>query len=165
MTTTTGTATEVHPCDSTSSRPDLVSVEHRFSLGIRLYNGYTQIVDFGIPEASLLAVDEPEPLGHGRGPNPARLLGAAIGSCLGASLLFCLRKARIAVDDLETTVEGTLSRNFEGRLRVSNVHVTLSPKVDAEDADRMARCVELFERFCVVTESIRDGIQVTVDVA
>ena len=43
------------------------------------------------PVADLLT-DESPPIGRDAGPSPTRLLGAAIGNCLGSSLLFALRK-------------------------------------------------------------------------
>jgi uncharacterized OsmC-like protein len=52
-----------------------------------------------------LIVDELKTMGENSGPNPTRLLSAAIGHCLNSSLLFCLSKARINVRNLETTVK------------------------------------------------------------
>ena len=92
--------------------------EHEFSLVLRLQDHYTQIVDFGLAGVTTLVTDEPPPLGQGGGPNPARLLGAAVGSCLGASLLYCLRKAHVDVTDLRTTVaDRPLPRAVRGLLR------------------------------------------------
>jgi hypothetical protein len=56
-------------------------------------------------------MDEPEPLGEGTGPNAARVLAAAIGNCLSASLLFCLDKARVEVSVVRTKVTGSIVRN------------------------------------------------------
>lgn len=138
--------------------------DQRFSLVLQLEDHYRQTVDFGQEGVPGLLVDEPPPLGGGSGPNPARLLGAAVGSCLGASLLFCLRKARVEVSDLQTTVAGTLVRNERGRLRIGALRVQLAPTVALADRPRLARCLELFEDFCVVTESVRQGIAVDVEV-
>jgi organic hydroperoxide reductase OsmC/OhrA len=135
-----------------------------FTLTLDGGDGYEQIARFDLESASPLIIDEPAPLGGGAAPNPARLLGAAIGSCLGASLLFCLRKARIDVRGVHTTVHGSLVRNERGRLRVGRVAVRLEPMVPAEQHDRIPRCVEVFEDFCIVTASVRQGIDVEVEV-
>ncbi len=115
----------------------------------------------GVPD---LITDEPPPLGKGEGPNPERLLAAAVGNCLAASLLFCLQKAHLPVQGLEATVDLATVRNEEGRLRVGSIAVRLAPRVGADVRDKMGRCVELFESFCVVTESVRRGIDVEVRV-
>lgn len=138
--------------------------DQRFTLALTLTDGYAFVVDFEPDGVPPLLVDEAPPLGAGRGPNPARLLGAAVGSCLGASLLFCLRKAHIDVQQLHTSVEGTLVRNERGRLRIGEIKVRLAPQIAAEQRDRMSRCLELFEDFCIVTESVRQGIAVDVEV-
>src|SRR5688572_26311822 len=116
----------------------------------------------GVPE---LLSDEAPPLGEGRGPNPARLLAAAVGNCLAASLLFCLRKARLEPLAVRATVEGGMERNERGRMRIKELRVRLEPTMDAADLPKMTRCVELFEDFCIVTESVREGISVLVDLA
>ena len=139
--------------------------EQRFTLSVRLYDGFAQTVNFDAGSIPLLAIDEPPPLGTSRGPNPVRLLGAAVGGCLGASLLFCLRKARVEVHDLRTIVEGTLSRNDTGRLRVASIRVKLVPTIGDSECAGLERCAELFEDYCIVTESVREGIEIAVEVA
>jgi organic hydroperoxide reductase OsmC/OhrA len=139
--------------------------ETAFTVELRLQDGYAFTVDFGQESVPDLTLDEPPPLGAGVGPNATRLIAAAIGNCLAASLAFCLRRSRIAVKQLHATVEGTLVRNERGRTRIGEIRVRLAPEVAPEDRDRMDRCLELYEDYCVVTESVRDGIPVAVEVA
>jgi len=136
----------------------------RFSVDLTLRDGYAFNVEFGDGEGAPIVVDELPPLGEANGPNPARLLAAAVGSCLSASLLFCLRKSRIEVEGLRTTVEGTVTRNERGRLRMGGIQVRLAPQLTPEQRDRMGRCLDLFQDFCIVTESVREGIAVEVEV-
>ncbi len=138
--------------------------ETQFALELTLQGGYAFRVDFEQEEVPDLTVDEPPPLGGGVGPNAARLIAAAVGNCLGASLLFCLRRARIPVKQLRATVEGTLVRNERGRFRIGEIRVKLAPDVAPEDRDRIGRCLDVFEDYCVVTESVRQGIPVAVEV-
>lgn len=133
-----------------------------FNLELTLQDNYQFTVSFDQPAGAELLVDEAPPLGKGQGPNPARLLAAAVGNCLSASLLFCLRKARINVDQLKTTVHGTIVRNEQGRFRIGGISVRLEPGIAPADWDRSKRCREIFEDFCTVTESVRHGIEVDV---
>lgn len=135
-----------------------------FELGLTLVDDYRFEVAFRDLDVPPLFIDEPPPLGAGDGPNPARVLGAALGSCLGSSLLFCLRKARIEVRDLAITVRGTVVRNERQRLRVGSIDVALAPTVAGEDRGRMSRCLEVFEDFCIITASVREGVDVSVHV-
>lgn len=132
---------------------------------IELLDGYRFMVDFDQDGVPPLLVDEPEPLGEGAGPSAARLLAAAVGNCLSASALYCLRRARIDVYGMHTRVEASLGRNEAGRLRVKAVRVRIEPVVEDSQRARMRRCLELFEDFCVVTQSVRQGIDVDVAVA
>lgn len=142
-----------------------LSQVERLYVELTLQEGYAFAVDFGRNGLPDLMLDEPSPLGADRGPNATRVLAAAIGNCLGASLLFCLRKSRIEVKELRTTVEASLVRNDRGRVRIGEIRVRLAPDVVPEQRERMGRCLELFEDFCIVTESVRRGIPVMVDVA
>lgn len=135
-----------------------------FELRLAREEGFRFTVDFGQDGVPDLVVDEPPPLGEGAGPNPTRLLAAAIGDCLSASLLFCLQKRRVPVEAMQGTVEGTVVRNEAGRLRVGGLRVRLEPTVSAEHRDRIERCLDVFEDFCIVTQSVRSGIDVEVTV-
>lgn len=121
-------------------------------------------VQFDLEQIPELLVDEAEPIGEGLGPNPARLLSAAVGHCLSSSLLYCLRKARVEVKNLETTVNTDIIRNEEGRLRVGGIDVQLHLEVDEKDRTRTRRCQEIFENYCTVTQSVRKGIEVKVNI-
>ena len=139
-------------------------MEQEFAVTIAWREGYQFDVEFDESGEPSLRTDEPPPLGSGAGPNPARLLAAAVGSCMSASLRFCLERAHVSVQGLTTRVEGTLVRNQRGRLRIGSLHVALSPVADPAALDRLGRCVELFEDFCIVGQSVRDGIDLAVDV-
>ena len=121
-------------------------------------------VEFDLPGMPDLVTDEAEPLGKNAGPNPSRLLSAAVGNCLSSSLLFCLSKARVDVDDLKASVETVMRRNEKGRWRIAGLKVKLHPIIRAEDVSRSKRCLEAYEDFCIVTESVRKGIEVKVDI-
>lgn len=111
-----------------------------------------------------IVTDEAPPLGEAAGPDPLALLSAAVGQCLASSLLFCMRKAHLEPAGLEAEVRADTVRNAEGRLRVGGIHVRLLPTVTPEVEARMRRCLEVFESFCLVTESVRAGIDVRVAV-
>ena len=138
--------------------------ERSLDLTLDLQDGYRFLVDFDQEGVPPLLLDEPAPLGEGSGPSAARLLAAAVGNCLSASALYCLRRARIDVHDMRTTVTASLERNDAGRLRVRGITVRIQPEVDEAQHTRMRRCLELFEDFCVVTQSVRGGIDVDVTV-
>ena len=111
-----------------------------------------------------LHMDEPEPVGGNTGPNAARVLAADVGNCLTASLLFCLRKAKVDVQGARTRVEGTLTRNEKGRLRVGGLKVDFAPQLGEGAESGLRRCRDLFEDFCVVTQAVRSGLPVDVEV-
>lgn len=140
------------------------SSEKSQELTLTRETGYRFRVRFGGGRIPDLVTDEPAPVGAGMGPSPSMLLGAAIANCLASSLVFCLGKARIDVPEMEARVEVVIGRNPEGRMRIRDVRVRLAPTLSAEDRTRMSRCLDVFESFCMVTESVRAGIPVQVEV-
>ncbi|HSJ13608.1 MAG TPA: OsmC family protein [Longimicrobiales bacterium] len=111
-----------------------------------------------------LLTDEPAPLGGGRGPNPSRLLLASVVNCLSASLLFALRKFRNEPQKLRARISATPMRNMEGRWRIPKAFVEIQLPDGNEDYAQLDRVIEQFQQFCVVTESVRQGIDVQVTV-
>lgn len=134
----------------------------KFSTGIEMVENYRLKVSFNSDKIEDIFVDEPEPLGEGTYPNAGRLLAAAVGSCLCASLAFCLRKSRASVTSMTAEVSTKLERNESGRLRVASMTVSIRPRVD--DPEKLERCRDIFEDFCIVTQSVREGISVKVDI-
>ncbi|MEX2571099.1 MAG: OsmC family protein [Gemmatimonadota bacterium] len=139
-------------------------MQEAFSVTLDWQNGYEFLVDFEQEGVPPLRTDEGPPLGAGSGPTPTRLLAAAVGNCMSASLRYCLGHAKINLLDLKTHVEGTIVRNEQGRLRVGSLTVHLEPMVAPEDRDRVAECIEGFEDFCTVGQSVRQGIDLEVEV-
>lgn len=139
-------------------------VVHKFTIGMEQVSGYEFRVRFDKPRHPELTMDEPPPLGADAGPNAARILAAAIGNCLSASLLFCPGKARLKLERIRAEVKVEIVRNQSGRLRVGRVAVTIDPGLDEAERERARRCVGIFEDFCTVTQSIRQGIDVRVAV-
>lgn len=140
------------------------AVASTFSLHVEQIDGFEFRVEFDKEQFAPLLLDEPPPLGHDTAPNAARLLAAAIGNCLAASLVFCLQKAKVAAAPVSADVHVELVRNEARRLRIGKINVTLHTTLPPDDPS-LAQCLSSFEDFCVVTQSVRQGIAVDVQVA
>jgi uncharacterized OsmC-like protein len=131
---------------------------------LKFVGGYRFNVEFDVEGMPGIVADEVKPVGEGLGPNPTRLLSAAVGHCLSSSLIYCLSRAKIQAKSMETTVNTRVGRNEEGRSRVQEIDVQIHLTVDEQDKPRVGRCLEIFENYCTVTSSVRKGIQVNVNV-
>jgi organic hydroperoxide reductase OsmC/OhrA len=136
---------------------------HSHQVNLRLVTKYRVMAEF--PEVSgtpSLLFDEGPPVGDGRGPNAAMVLGAAIGDCLTATLVSCLTRAHVELQALTATVVTHVDRNHAGRFRISGIEVELCPTVPPGGQAGVERCQAVFQDYCTVTESVRQGIPVTV---
>lgn len=133
---------------------------NRFSIRVDQVDGFEFRVKFDKEQFASLDLDEPPPLGHDRAPNAARILAAAIGNCLCASLVFCARKAKIPVS-VSADVDVEIVRNESKRLRIGKVNVVLHTNASPDDP-AFRSCASTFEDFCIVTQSVRKGIDVVV---
>jgi uncharacterized OsmC-like protein len=139
---------------------DVVSA---FDVRVEQQSEFEFTVRFDKEQFASLRMDEPPPLGHDVGPNAARVLAAAVGNCLSASLVFCAKKAGKKLEGVRTSVHVEIVRNEQRRLRVGKIRVHIDPGVPVDDA-AVAGCLATFEDFCMVTQSVRAGVDVEVEV-
>jgi len=98
------------------------------------------------------------------GPNPSRMLGMAILGCLSASFIFCLKKKQLKLDDLKANAEVSVARNEKGFWRVKKIDVEIKMLIEDPDARKRAdQCKKMFEQYCIVTQAVREGIDVEVN--
>lgn len=138
--------------------------EASFTVTVEQESDYVFRIAFDDTAIPALLTDEPEPLGGGSGPNPSRMLVAAVANCMSASLLFALRKYRNAPGKLVTTATATMGRNEQGRLRVARIDARIRLPDAVDSYTQLPRILQQFEQFCVVTESVRHGVEVDVTV-
>ena len=115
-------------------------------------------------EMPLLTSDEPAPLGTGLGPSPVQMLCAAVGNCLSDSLLFAFRKFKQLPEPIQCAVTAEVGRNSDNRLRVLRMNAQIRLGVLAASLEQLDRVLAQFEEFCTVTQSVREGIPISVEV-
>ncbi|MFX1324338.1 MAG: OsmC family protein [Promethearchaeota archaeon] len=144
-------------------------------VGIKLDESESQMIfkcDLGDMKVKDCYIDEEHPEEVDMvGPNPTRLLALGILGCLSASFIFCLKKRKFKVDDFKAEAEVTITKNEKNFWRVKNIDVNIIPKItDPDSLKRTKQClkatkdgVSFFEQYCIVTQSVRSGIEVNVN--
>jgi hypothetical protein len=106
------------------------------------------------------------------GPDAAQLLAMALLEYLNASFIFCLNKRNLTVDDLEAHAEVSFKKIQKGYTRVDKIDVKIVPKTnDPATLKRINQCIKkmkngnmFFEETCIITSSVREGINVDVKI-
>jgi uncharacterized OsmC-like protein len=139
--------------------------ETKFEIELELIDKLQFNVKFDLPNTPNIVMDEPPAFGgEGLGPNAARAIAAGVANCLSASLAFCLRKTKADLKGMRALAQGTIGRE-EGLLRLQRIHVKIIPELGTEgDLKKLEKCRGLFEKYCIVTESLRKGLPITIDV-
>ena len=137
--------------------------EAKESVRLTQERDYRFSIEFGAGIPATVG-DEPPPLGAGTGPTPVQLLAAAVGNCLSDSLLFALRKFRQSPEPIRCEIEAAVGRNAENRLRVLGLDAKLTLGVSAAKLQHLDRVLATFESYCTVTQSVGQGIAITVEV-
>jgi len=141
-----------------------VTSEQTFTVTLEQQKDFEFLVRFDKDAVADLATDEGAPLGRDAGPNPARLLAAAVANCLSASLLFALRKFRNQPEPITAAATTRIARNARNRLRIAGIAVQIRTGGKGAQMELLDRVLAQFEEFCIVTQSVRDGIAVEVSV-
>jgi len=98
------------------------------------------------------------------GPSPIKLLGLSVLGCLAASFSFCLQKKDFSLSELEGKAEVTIARNEKTFWRVKKIDIELNPKINTPEMRKRAdQCREFFEQYCIISESLRTGFEVNVN--
>lgn len=116
----------------------------------------------------LLHADEhPVLLGRDNGPNAGEYLLHALAACVTSTLIFHAAARGIAIEAMESTVEGDVDlRGFLGtensvRRGFQNIRMNFDISADLSD-DELQDLAELGPRFSPVFDSLTNGVPITV---
>jgi len=132
----------------------------QFEISIDQVDAYEFRVKFDKEQFAPMHMDEAPPLGKDAFPDPARMLAAAVGNCMCASLLFASRRPGLELGKIHTDVKVEIVKNEKRRLRIGKITVTIDAGIKPEDVEKARAVAAAFEDFCTVTASIRQGIPV-----
>ncbi|MBP7960555.1 MAG: OsmC family protein [Caldilineaceae bacterium] len=94
------------------------------------------------------------------GPMGGELLLAAVGGCFMSTLLAAVRGRAAAVTEIVTTVTGTMGSNPS---RFTAIDLSVSGVY--ADREMMEKLIVIAERGCLVANSIKDGLALSVGLA
>ena len=105
-------------------------------------------------------IDRPQAKGgHDKGAMGGELLLASLGGCFNSNLLAAIRARDLQIDDIAIEVSGELA---EAPARFSSIDMV----VKSEYADRaeFEKLVLMSERACIVANTLKDAVDLTVSV-
>ncbi len=108
-----------------------------------------------------LLVDRPEAKGgDDQGPMGGELFLAAIGGCFMSNLLAAIKGREAEVSDAQVEVIGTLA---ESPARFTGVELNVTAKYS--DREQFEKLVEIADRGCIMMNTLRGKLDITVRIA
>ena len=98
--------------------------------------------------------------GQDQGPLGGELLLVSLGGCFMSTLLAAIRTREAAVSDVRVSVTGTIGgvpERFEA--------MALQVSASYSNADEMRKLITVAERGCLVTNTLKDAVRVTVELS
>ena len=103
-------------------------------------------------------IDRPEAKGgHDKGAMGGELLLASLGGCFNSNLLAAIRARDLDINDIAIAVSGELA---EAPARFSAIDMVVSS--DYEDRDTLEKLVTMSERSCIVANTLKSAVELTV---
>jgi putative redox protein len=97
--------------------------------------------------------------GRDAGAMGGELLLMALGGCFNSNLLAAIRARELPIDDIRIEVNGNL---VEHPSRYDGIEMIV--RSDYEDRDELEKLVMISEKSCIVANSIRNGLDLTIRV-
>lgn len=97
--------------------------------------------------------------GHDKGAMGGELLLASLGGCFNSNLLAAIRARDLNIDDISIEVSGELA---EAPARFAAIDMVVSSAY--EDRDALEKLVLMSERACIVANTLKNSVELTVSV-
>ena len=108
-----------------------------------------------------LVTDRPEAKGgEDRGPMGGEVLLVGLGGCFMSNLLAAVNARALEVQDLRLAIAGTLG---EGPARFTAVTMVVSGR--SADRAEMEKLVTIAERGCIVANTLKNAVDLTITIA
>jgi uncharacterized OsmC-like protein len=143
-----------------------MTIELKSRVGLKQEEEMVFKCDLGNINMNPLYIDEKHKKEIDRiGTSPTKLLALSVLGCLAASFIFCIQKKGLSLLNLEGKATVYIARNKENFWRVKKIETLLIPKTnDPIIQKRINQCKKFFEQYCIISESIRRGINIDVKI-
>ncbi len=97
--------------------------------------------------------------GHDKGAMGGELLLASLGGCFNSNLLAAIRARELDISDVAIEVSGELA---EAPARFASINMVV--KSAFEDRDTLVKLVKMSERACIVANTLKGSVDLSVSV-
>ena len=122
---------------------------------------FTATASEAVARQHKVLIDRPEAKGgEDKGPKVGEMLLMGLGGCFMSNLLAAVKAREADVQNLQLVVTGTLS---EAPMRFSEIRMAIRGKY--ADRDAMEKLVTIAERGCIVANTLKNAVALTIALA